>query len=195
MFFSDIAKHQNDANDLPAGIANGRGAVGNMVLRAVARQQQRVIGKFNHALVRHHQLHRVGHRLARAGVDDAEDLRQRPPAGLRQRPFAEALGRRIHIGDPALRVGGDDGIADRVQRDGQVLLTLAQRSFALDPGLDQAIEAAGELADFVLTGDWQGLRKLVLVGQGNHGMGGGGQRLELAFEHPPGQQASQQGQA
>ncbi len=45
-------------------------------------------------------------------VDDAEDVFQAYPEGFRLRPSGERLGDRVHVGDEAIGVRGQDRVAD-----------------------------------------------------------------------------------
>lgn len=112
-------------------------------------QQGGVVAQCHHLAPVHHQLHRVYLRLAGAGVDDAKHLGQGLPRGLGQGPARQALGHRVHAGDAALRVGGDHAIADRVQRDGQVFLALAQFGLCFLAGQRHAVKPAAQLGQLL----------------------------------------------
>jgi hypothetical protein len=60
-------------------------------------------------------------------VKAAEDLVDYAPLRVLQPPTRQLLGDRIEIFDAALRIGSDDAVADRLQRDLRALLLLEQR--------------------------------------------------------------------
>jgi len=111
-----IAEHQHHANELALAVADGRAAVVDGHLAAVAPQQHRVVGQPGHPPLAQHARHRAFHLGPRALVDDAEHLADGLAHGLGLRPAGEGLGHRVHEEDAALVVGGDDGIADALQR-------------------------------------------------------------------------------
>ncbi len=60
-------------------------------------------------------------------MESAEDLFDRPPLAILEPPARERLGNRIQIVDDALGIGGDDAVADALQRDLRALLLAEQR--------------------------------------------------------------------
>jgi len=91
-----------------------------------SRAQHRVIGQRQDFAAGQHAPHRAGHRVARLGVDDAEDVTQRLSTGLFERPARQPLGDGVHARHAAFQIGGDHRVADRLQRDRQALLAGAQ---------------------------------------------------------------------
>ena len=89
--------------------------------------------------------------FARPLVDHRQNAADELRLRLAVLPPGQALGDRIHVVDPALGVGGDDRIADRLQGDLRALLGLEHRGlrlFALSDVGDRALEA-GHAALFV----------------------------------------------
>lgn len=91
---------------------------------AVACDEQRVIGEPDDRAGLQDVGGRVLERLARILVDDLEDVGQRVPGGLGQRPAREAFGHLVHEPDLPRQVGRDHGIADARQGDAQQLALL-----------------------------------------------------------------------
>ncbi len=69
-------------------------------------------------------------RQARVLVDDVEDLLHRAAVRVRQGPAGQLFRDRIHAHDAPLGIGGQHAVANRMQRDGQVLFAFNQGTLA-----------------------------------------------------------------
>ena len=159
ILLGDVGEDQHDARDLAGEVADRRGAVGDLVFIAVTRQQHGVVSEADDLTALHHELDRIGHRLARIGIDDAEHFRQQVPARVAQRPGGHLFCRWVHARYAALGVGGNHGVADRMQCRRQTFFAFAQARFAL--------LAAADFFLLLLVGDRQlGGARLHLRAQG-----------------------------
>src|SRR5690606_27773637 len=122
-----VVEHQHAAGDVAGSVANRRGAALDVQLVAVAADQQRRTHRLDGARAANGDRERILERLARFFVEAAEDLVDHPSLRMRQAPAGPLLGDRIQIFDAALRVGRDDAVTDRLQRDLRALLFLEQR--------------------------------------------------------------------
>jgi len=118
----DIAKDQHDANALSAACVDRRRAVGDRVLGAVPRNEDRVILELEGTVGGENHVHQVGVRSAGLLVDRAEADTQKLSRGLRLRPPREALGHGVEKDDTPLDIGGDDAVADAPQGHCQAVL-------------------------------------------------------------------------
>ena len=169
VLLGDITKHQYDPDNLVRCIADRCSAVGNLVFPPVTREQRSVVGQAHHLTALHHLLHRVKRRQAGLGADDAKHVGQGLTQRIGQRPTGETLGGRVHSGDQTRNIGGNNGVTNRIERDGEVLLAFLQRLFTLPPGQQNAVEACHQLADLARVRELQRLRHLLCVGQSRHG--------------------------
>ena len=111
----DVSEDQHRAARRPAGVADGRTAVGDGPLRAVTRDQRGVIGEPDDDALGQHPgdgILRLGARLL---VDDVEDLLERASDRLLLRPTGQPFGDRVDAGDAPCCVGGEHGVADAVE--------------------------------------------------------------------------------
>ena len=76
--------------------------------------------------------HGTFHRLVRLLVEDVKHRLQRLPLGLGLAPAGEFLGHRVHPAYLAVGIGGDDAVADGVERRGQLPPAGPQRGVAAD---------------------------------------------------------------
>ena len=131
MLLRHIAEHEHHADDTAIKVADGRGAVGDGPLRAVARNQHGVVRQTVDLAGGQHVVHGDDGGLARLLVDDIENFAHRPALRLGVRPAGEFLGDGVEPGDAPLRVGGQHGVADGLERDGEFLLAAAQGDLRL----------------------------------------------------------------
>ena len=126
IFLGDIAEHQHGADHLPVAVANRRATVGDGALAAIACNQHGVVGQALYRAMRQgfHDRDRGG--LAGFLVDDVENLVHRAADGFRLRPAGELFGNGIQERHPRLGIGGDHGIADGVEGDGELFLAVLQ---------------------------------------------------------------------
>ena len=112
---ADVAKHQDEALDV-AGVGTDRsGAVVDGDFPAVFGQQRVVVQTDDGSLAQHF-FHRRFHRLTGMFIDNAEHFGDVFAPGFRLRPAGQPFGHRVHEPDASMFVGGDDGVADAVQR-------------------------------------------------------------------------------
>ncbi len=133
VFVGDVPEDQDYALDLPSGSANGRAAVGDLVLRAIPRYEHGVIGQADDLAMGQDLFDGVLGGCTSEGIDDPKDFGQRPVRRFFNAPAGEACGDRIHPSDLPGRVRGDNGISDRIQRDPEVALAEAQGRYRLIP--------------------------------------------------------------
>jgi hypothetical protein len=122
-----VPEHQHRPTDAAALVPDRGGAVVNGSLRAVLRDEERVVRKSDNRSFPERPEGRVLDRLAGVLVDDAEHPVERLPGGVILAPPGQLLGDGVEVGDVAAGVGREDGIADAGERDPQVRLPLGQR--------------------------------------------------------------------
>ena len=126
----------------------------------------------------------------------------RPSASARGQPVSRsavggrrsAVGGWIHARHAPGEVGGDDRVADRMERDGETFLALPERPFAFAERRQQTVEAADQLADLVVLGDRQGMQRLAFIRHPGQRSRGDHQRRQLAAQYPPAQAGGEQGE-
>ena len=123
---ADIVEHQHHPQHPALRVADGRGRILDAVLAAVAGHQHRVVGQAHDLALGQAGGHRVGRRLAGVLVQDVEHLGQWQAMRLTGLPAGHALGHRVHPVHPALVVGGDDRITNRLEGDAKQLVLLGQ---------------------------------------------------------------------
>jgi hypothetical protein len=126
-----VPEHQHRADHAALAVADRRRRVLDDELLAVLADQQRVsaAGQRGIGLLRRAAARRD--RLARLLVDDVEDPVQRLALRGCRLPAGHLLGDRIEVADPATGVGGDHGVADRVQGHLGQFLFVEQRALGL----------------------------------------------------------------
>ncbi len=120
-----VAEDQHASRDVAAFVADRRGAVVDRTFATVLPNQHRVIRQPDDDSLSQRLRCRTLNRPASVLVDDPKDAVEWPPQGIRLRPAGQRFGHGIHIRDAAIDVGGDDSVADAVQRDAQQLAPLA----------------------------------------------------------------------
>ena len=126
-----VVEHHDGADQVSRAIAYRRGGVldGNHV--AAPRHEHRMLGESQHlafAQAAHDgALGRLPRGLVHHGQDIADELRLR----LAVLPSRQALRDRVHVVDAPFGIGGDDRIADRLQRDLRAFLRLEYRRLRL----------------------------------------------------------------
>src|SRR5690606_22346236 len=124
---ADVMEHQDAAAYRTLAVAYRRGAALDVHLVAVAADQQGGTHRLDGARATDRHSQRILERLAGLLMEAAEDLVDAPALRMLQAPPGELLRDRIEILDAALRVGGDDAVAYRLQRDLRALLLLEER--------------------------------------------------------------------
>ena len=123
----DVPEHQDDAEDVPTGITNGRGAVGDLQFPSIAGHEHGLTGRRGVLAGAQDDVRRVQRRLARPLIEDAvDDLERLSDGGLR-RPTGQRLRRRVEVGHHAAWIRGDHRVGDTVQRDAEPGLLGRQR--------------------------------------------------------------------
>ncbi len=125
--FGHVVEDEHAAGDVAFAVADRRCRALDIELVAVAADQQGRAYRLDRAVAAHRDRQRVLERLAGLLVKAAEDLVDRPAAGVVDLPAGEFLGDRVDVLDIALGVGRDDAVTDRVQRDLRALLLAEQR--------------------------------------------------------------------
>ena len=120
----NVAKHQNDADDLSVFVAYRRAAVGDIQFRSVFADQDCVVCHADHAVQPLDLGDRGLHRLAARLVDDVEDLFERLFVSLRLTPAGQLLRHRIHQLNMTGGVAGDYAVANGLERGAQPLFGL-----------------------------------------------------------------------
>ena len=140
VLLGDVGEHQDHAGDGALPVADRRGAIGDLIFDAIARKQRCVVREAHDLAPLEHPAHRILRRQACKRIENAKHLGERATGCACQRPAGEPLGNRVHAGDSPVRIGGDHRVADRLQRDGKVLLAGAQRRLAAVPCIQHAVE-------------------------------------------------------
>ena len=151
----DVAKYQNDSDDLSVFVAYRRAAVGDIQLRSVFADQNRVVRHADDAIEPLDLGDRGLHGLAGRLVDDVEDLFERLSGGLRLAPAGQLPRHWVHHLNAAGGIAGDHAVADGFQRRAQLLFGLkeflgpAPQYLQRCPvrGRDRVQAIAGEQAD------------------------------------------------
>lgn len=125
----DVAEYQDHADDVAVGASDRSRTIVDRPLRAAFPNQQGVICQADNVAFSERLRDGVLHLPACAFVDDLKHRLQGQPGRLRARPAGHCLSDRVEQGDPPFCVGGDDGIADGLERDPQRLLLSSQGSF------------------------------------------------------------------
>ena len=149
---------QHDPHQFLLGIADGGGAVVNGVLRAVARNQYRVVRQTDHLPLAQHFSDRVVYRLPGLFVDDVEHLNEGTLLRLLQRPSGQAFRHRVHEGHASLRVGGDHGVADAGKGRGEPFPAGDQIGLRLFAG-DAERDLVGDGSHGLLHGGTEGMAR------------------------------------
>ena len=130
----DVTEDHDDPGERAAAIVNGCATVVDEYFRAVAANEERVIGEADDALEALDARDGGFNRLACNFVDDAEDVFERQVEGVVLTPAGEFLGDGIEQFDATVGVADDDAVADRGKSGADAL-------FGLECGL--GVEAKG----------------------------------------------------
>jgi len=124
-----VVEHQHAAGHGAAAVPDRGGRAFDVDFVAVAADEQHGPHGLDGARAADGHGQRIFQRFAGFLVESAEDLFDRPPLTILEAPSRERLGNRIQIVDDALGIGGDDAVADALQRDLRALLLAEQRFF------------------------------------------------------------------
>src|SRR5215472_3173590 len=122
-----IVEHQHPAGHVPRAIADRRGGALDIELVAIAPDEEHRPHRLDGANAADRHRQRILERLAGLLVEGAEDLLHRASHGVFQAPAGELFRHRVDVVDGGAGIGGDDAIADRLQRDLRALLLAEQR--------------------------------------------------------------------
>src|SRR5215470_19471995 len=145
--FAYVAEDQNCANDVSVGVLDRRAAVVYRNLGSVSPYQEAVVCQAEDAPLLYRSQCGVLNRLAIMLVDDAEDGFERLTLGFCRAPSGQGLCDGIHEGDRAAAVGGDHGVADACERDGEPFALITFPGFILLSLLPQSVQVFGQYAD------------------------------------------------
>ena len=127
--FADIVEHQHGADDAAFPVVDRRGGILDGGLEAVAADQHAVDRQSYGLVFLDGKLRRVWCGFAGLAVNDPEYLGQRSPHCGFTRPAGHRFRDQIQVGHVAGEVGGQHGIANRVEGDLGTLLFLEQGFF------------------------------------------------------------------
>ena len=128
---ADVVKDHDDAENVALFIADRGGAVVDRPFGAVAREQDRVVGKTDDGSLANGLGYGAFDQRSGLFVDDIEDLYEGASLGLGGMPRGERLGHGVHEGDAGLGVGGDHGVADAGEGHAEPLLLSCEGRFQL----------------------------------------------------------------
>ena len=123
IFCGHVAKYQHSTDHFTIMAPDGGATVGNVVFVAIAGQQYGVIGKALHRAMQQSIHDRNGHGLTSVLVDDLKNVADLAANGLCTGPTGQLLGQWIKTGHTGIGIGRDHRIADRIERDSQLLFT------------------------------------------------------------------------
>ena len=112
----DVAEYQHHAFERPVPAANRRAAVVDGNILAGTRDQHGMIGQAHHLALAQHPADGALHFAARLLVDNVENPVERQAASFGLGVPGQTLRDRIHHAHRALRVGGDDGVPNAIER-------------------------------------------------------------------------------
>ena len=116
IFHSDIAKHQHRAHHLTIAVANWCTTVGDGALAAITGDQYGVIGQPPCRAMRQCFLDRDRGRLSSSLIDDVKNFLHQAIVCFRRCPTRQPFGKGVQQRHMPVGIGGDDRIADRVER-------------------------------------------------------------------------------
>ncbi|MEA3221058.1 MAG: hypothetical protein OZX49_02177 [Immundisolibacter sp.] len=152
-----VAKHDHRAGQRAVGQMNGRRRIFHVIFDPVAVQQDGGARQVDRLIFGDAAQQRIVDRPAAVFVHQAKHLADRPVEGLALRPAGQALGDRVQRRHPALGIGGDDAVADRLQRYPGQLLGPGERLFGMFAVSDIA---AGEMQHARAPGRLDGQRHI-----------------------------------
>ena len=126
VFVGDIAKHQHRTHHLAVGITNRGATVGNVKFARIAGNQHRVISQALNGAMCQNICHRDFGQRPGVFVDNVKYFIDRLPKRLRLGPAGQRFSDRVKQGHARSSVSGNHGIANRVERDPELLLSLLQ---------------------------------------------------------------------
>ncbi len=124
--FGDVSEREHGPQHATIGRANRRGCVFDASFGAVPPDKQCMTRLFDAALFTNRLKCRIFEFRSRLFVPDHEHFRRVEVSRLAGGPVRHPLGGRIERADATFGIGRDDGIADAVQRDLQLLALLVE---------------------------------------------------------------------
>src|SRR3984957_14617589 len=144
-FLADVVEHHDGAEHVARPVADGSRRVLDGEFLPAAIDEYGVFSQTEGLPLAKTTHDRTLGRLLRRFVDHGQDVADALRLGLPALPAGEALRHRIYVIDAAFGVGGDDRVADRLERDLRALLSLEDLGFRFlafgDVG-DGALESA-----------------------------------------------------
>ncbi len=128
---ADVVENHHDADQSTAAVTDRGRRVLDRDLDAAAVDQERLLDHLHHAPLAEAAHDRVLDRQARRLTDQVEYVADRTAGRFGRVPAGELLGDRVQVLDAPFGIGGDDRVADRLERDLRLLLFLEK----LDLGL------------------------------------------------------------
>ena len=129
-FVADVSKHDDGAEDLTFARPDGCGGLFDGDAPAFARDQLRVRGDADGLAQAQALDGDVLERLVRVLIDQAQRFQDVEPLGQLAAPARELLGHAVQVARLALRIGGDDAVADGAERHFGQFLALGDHEFA-----------------------------------------------------------------
>jgi hypothetical protein len=124
---SDIAKDQDDPQETPLGVADGRPAIINRAFSAVSGKEQGPVGEADHCPLPEHPGDGILDHLPGILLDNREHLGNVPAQHRRFGPPGECRRRGVEKHDLALAVGRDDRIPHTGQGRTKPLMACVRR--------------------------------------------------------------------
>jgi hypothetical protein len=110
-----VPEDQDHSQDVPSAVPDGRTGIRYLVLMTVPGQEPGMVGQPDNLPGAQDLVHRIVRFLSGPGIDNGKYLIQGLARGLFQAPAGQGFGHRVHPGDPALGVCGDDPVPDGLQ--------------------------------------------------------------------------------
>ena len=152
ILFRHVAKHQHGTDDLAGPVPDGRATVGDGGFAAIPRDQYGRVGQALDGTLGQGFHDRDQRGESGFLVDDLKNFRHRAAQGLGLGPAGELFRHRVQERHAGLGIRGHDGVADGVQRDGELFLTDLQRGIGLLQCLVHAVPNFQQIAGFQMQG-------------------------------------------
>jgi hypothetical protein len=115
----NVAEDENDAVECAGGVMDGGAGVVNGDFRAVAAEEQGMVGEADDGAEAANLVDGGFDNVAGLFMDDAEDVAEGAADGVGLGPAGEGFGDWVHEDDLAGGLAGDDGVADTAEEGGE----------------------------------------------------------------------------